>query len=65
MEVDTEVNEINEDSGLLLFYLGNKMNEGNKQHMVEEPLRLPKKGEEGTIPDILNIPERKRFVVFV
>lgn len=64
MEVDTEVNEIDEYSGLLPIDLGDKTDEGNKQHSVEEPLRLPTKGEEGTIPDVLNIPDRNRFVVF-
>ena len=50
MEVDTEVNEINEDSGLLPVNLGVKMDEGNKQHSAEEPLRLPKKARMAQYP---------------
>ena len=64
MEVDTEINEIDEDSGLLPLNLGDKMEEGQKERSVEELLHLPTKGEEGTLPNILNIPDRNRFVVF-
>ena len=59
-----EMNEIDEDSGLLPLDLGEKMEEGQKESPVKELLRLPTKGEKGTLPNILNIPDRNRFVVF-
>ena len=64
MEVDTEMNEIDGDSGLLPLDLGDKMEEGQNERLVEELIRLPTKGEEGTLANILNIPDRNRFVVF-